>query len=68
VRTHRTRRISTSETGLVALRRSAIFRGGMWERCRVLPGARMMMSAAIVFASFIFVGGKWAICSADASS
>ena len=27
----------------------------------MLPGATIMMSASIVFASFIFVGGTWAI-------
>ena len=58
----------TSEIGLTAFRRSAIFRGGMWDRLRVFPGATMTMSASIVFASFIFVGGRWAICSGDASS
>jgi hypothetical protein len=40
----------------------------MWERCRVFPGATIMMSASIVLASYIFVGGRWAICSGDAAS
>jgi hypothetical protein len=51
VSTHRTRRRRISEIGWSTFRLSAILFGGMWLICRVLPGARRMMSASIFFAS-----------------
>ncbi len=58
VKTQRTLRSTISEIGLRTFRLSAILFGGIWLKCRVFEGARMMMSASILLASYSLVGGR----------